>query len=122
MRTWILAALLLATSAPAVEVVHPTLPFDPATLTVIDEFDPSAADPGHRFRVWPDASVLTRGQILGRPALSLANGPTAPDRYIAVRLGEGKGLKTGVRYVLQIDYPEDVPRSLIVWNTGNEPL
>lgn len=120
MRTRLLAALLLASAAAAVEVVHPQLPFDPAKLTLIDEIDPAAADPGHRFQAWPDPGVVQRGEILGRPALSLPNGPKAPDRYIAVRLGEGKGLQTGTPYVLQIDYPEDAPRSLTIWNTGNE--
>lgn len=120
MRISLLTALLLASAASAVEVVHPQLPFDPAKLTVIDEVDPAAADPGHRFQAWPDAGVVQRGEILGRPALSLPNRAKAPDRYIAVRLGEGKGLTTGTPYVLQIDYPEDAPRSLTIWNTGNE--
>lgn len=120
MHLRLLTALILASAASAVEVVHPQLPFDPAKLTVIDEVDPAAAEPGHRFLAWPDAGVVQRGEILGRPALSLPNGPKAPDRYFAVRLGEGKGLQTGTPYVLQIDYPEDAPRSLTIWNTGNE--
>ncbi len=120
MRTRLLTALLIAAAATAVEVIHPQLPVDPAKLVVIDAFDPAAADPGHRFQVWPDPSVLVRGPILGRPSLSLPNSATAPDRYVALRLGEGKGLKTGTPYILQIEYPEDAPRSLTIWNTGNE--
>jgi hypothetical protein len=120
MRLHPLIVFLLATCAAAVEVVHPQLPFDADKLTVIDEVDVAAIDPGHRFQVWPDASVATRQKILGRSCLSLPNGAKAPDRYIAVRLGEGKGLQTGTAYVLQIEYPEDAPRSLTIWNTGNE--
>ena len=115
-----LLAVMLAGTVAAVEVVHPQLPVDPAQLTVIDEVDLAAVAPGHRFQVWPETGVAVRGEILGRPCLSLPNGPQAPDRYVAVRLGEGKGLKTGTPYLLQIDYPEDAPRSFTIWNTGNE--
>lgn len=112
--------LPLAALALSAEPAHPRLPFDPAALTLIDEVDLGADDPGHRLRVWPQAGVAVRAEILGRRCLTLPNGADAPDRYVAVRLGEGKGLKTGTPYVLQIEYPEDAPRSVMVWNAGNE--
>jgi hypothetical protein len=115
-----LLMLLAATAIMAADPVHPAFPLSAAQMQLIDEVDLGAADPGHRFQAWPDATVVTRSEILGRTCLSLPNKPGAPDRYVAVRLGEGKDLKTGTSYVLQIDYPEDAPRSLTIWNTGNE--
>lgn len=115
-----LLLLLPAVLALAADPVHPQLPFDPAALTLIDEVDLGADDPGHRLRIWPQPEVAVRGEILGRRCLTLPNGDKAPDRYVAVRLGEGKGLQTGTPYVLQLEYPEDAARSIIVWNTGNE--
>ncbi len=116
-----LAALLLSSASLfAAEVQTPALPFDTAKLTLIDEVDLGAAEPGHKFAAWPNDSVIERKAILGKPALLLPNSKDAPDRYISVRLGEGKGMKEGVPYVLQIEYPEDAPRSVLVWNTGNE--
>ncbi len=102
------------------EVARPSLPFDTSALHLIDEVDLGATDPGHRFQVFPDNNVIERESILGKPCLLLPNRPDAPDRYVAVRMGEGKGLKDGIPYVLQIEYPEDASRSMIVWNTGNE--
>jgi len=66
------------------------------------------------------ADKSARAEILGRSALTMPGGAGAPDRYVAVRLGAGKGLKAGVPYVLAVEYPEDAPRSVIVWNAGNE--
>ena len=112
--------LLAAPLASLAEVARPQLPFDPATLQLLDEVDLAAPEPGHRFRVFPNAGVVEKKTLLGKSCLLLPDRPDAPDRYVAVRLGEGKGLKDGVPYVLQIEYPEDVARSMIVWNTGNE--
>ena len=41
-------------------------------------------------------------------------------RYFAYRIGEGKGLVAGQAYVLEIDYPEDAPRTVFVRNKGAE--
>lgn len=110
----------LAGMVAAAEVQHPTLPFDVSKLKLIDEVDLGAKDPGHGFQVFPDAKVIEHKKILGREALVLPNPEGALDRYVAVRLGEGKGLEYGKTYILQIEYPEDAPRSMIIWNTGNE--
>ncbi len=111
---------LMTSPASAKPATRPTLPFDTSSLRLLDEVDLGIPEPGHHFRVFPDANVVERKTILGKPCLLLPDRPDAPDRYVAVRLGEGKGLKDGVPYVLQIDYPEDLSRSMIVWNTGNE--
>ena len=46
--------------------------------------------------------------------------PHEDARYFAVRLGEGQGLVAGEPYVLQVDYPEDVDRSMVIINRGAE--
>lgn len=109
-----------ANFAKAADAQPPQLPFDTSKLTLIDEVDLGAADPGHKFKVFPDEKVLERKEIFGKSCLTLPSRPDSPDRYVLVHLGEGKGLKDGVPYVLQIEYPEDAPRSMAIWNAGNE--
>ena len=41
-------------------------------------------------------------------------------KYFGYLLGKGKGLKANESYVLEVEYPEDKPRSIIVINRGNE--
>ncbi|HSN53399.1 MAG TPA: hypothetical protein VLT32_01950, partial [Candidatus Sulfomarinibacteraceae bacterium] len=91
--------------------------FDPADLRLIDQVDLGAADPGHRFvESAPGASRIA--SILGRQTRVMD--PHEDARYFAVRLGEGAGLVAGAAYVLQVDYPEDAPRSMIIVNRGAE--
>lgn len=120
LSTALASLLLMASMSQASEPQRPPLPFDTSRLTVLDEVDLGTPEPGHRFKVFPAGTDVALKPILGRPCLQLPDRPDAPDRYVAVRLGEGGILKEGVPYILQIDYPEDAPRSLIVWNTGNE--
>ncbi len=56
--------------------------------------------------------------ILGWPCrvLKKTEGECA---YFSYRIGEGKGLKAGGRYVIALDYPEDKPRTVIVLHGGN---
>ncbi len=106
---------------PAARTIQlPQLPFDIQKLPLVDEVDLGAADPGHQFKIYPDSKIMERTEIFGKSCLTLPNKPDSPDRYVAVRIGEGKGLKAGVQYVLQIEYPEDAPRSMAIWNAGNE--
>lgn len=102
------------------ERLAPSLPFEAEHLTLIDEVDLGAETPGHRFEAYPNEGIVKRTSLWGRRALTLPNDTDAPDRYVAVRLGEGKGLKASVQYVLQVEYPEDVARSMVIFNTGNE--
>jgi hypothetical protein len=91
--------------------------FDPADLILIDEVAIASADPGHRFtesatgasRIVETLGVQTR-----------VMDPHEDARYFAVRLGEGAGLTPGKPYVLQIDYPEDASRSMVIVNRGAE--
>ncbi|WP_459554375.1 hypothetical protein [Lacunimicrobium album] len=84
-------------------------------VRLVDEIDVTAANgmtesPQHGSRV---------EEILGRKTrVVIPNEKEAS--YVTWRVGKGKGLKPGAAYVLVVDYPEDVDRSCIVINTGNE--
>lgn len=91
-------------------------PFGQATL--VDEIDVAAADPGHMFKQAP-ADTSKVEQILGKPARVLPK-TSGESSYITFRIGQYKLLKPGSSYVLEVEYPEDAPRSWIVLNSGNE--
>ena len=87
-------------------------------LSLVDEVDLGAADPGHGFAQSP-ANVSRVETILGQKARVVA--PTEGESaYITVRMGQYKLLKPGGQYVLSVEYPEDVSRSMVVRNGGNE--
>ena len=107
------------TAEPQVEK-STRLTLNVSNLRKIDEVDLGTADPGREVRIAPAGTAHARVEILGRQALTLPGGTNSPHRYVAVRLGAGKGLKAGVPYVLRLEYPEDTSRSYVVWNAGNE--
>lgn len=84
-------------------------------LTLIDSVD--AAQPGSRVvSVKPDGGAVTQ-TILGRKALVLPP-RTNSASYAAFMIGEGRGLVAGKAYVLEFDYPDDVPRTMVFLNRG----
>lgn len=87
-------------------------------VVLIDEIDVGASDPGHLFSQSPD-DATTVEHILGQPArvLRKTEGEAA---YMTFRIGQFKGLKSGAAYVLEVVYPEDAPRSMVILNAGNE--
>ena len=88
------------------------------TLSLVDEVDCGAAEPGHAMRSDPAKAVRTE-TVLGRPCRTLA--PTAGEcAYMTYRMGCRKLLRPGGAYVLSVEYPEDAPRSMVVINTGCE--
>ncbi len=87
-------------------------------MALVDEIDCGAAEQTHRFVESP-AGASELQTILGRPCRVLRK-TVGEGAYISYRLGEMKLLVPGQPYVLVVDYPEDVPRSLIVMNAGNE--
>ena len=91
-------------------------PFGRATL--VDQIDAAAEQPGHLFTESP-AGVSQVVEILGRRCRVLNKTP-GEAAYMAFRIGQYKLLRAGGRYVLEIEYPEDMPRSFIVLNSGNE--
>jgi hypothetical protein len=91
--------------------------FDPVDLELIDSVAIGSATPGHRF-VESAAGATRIAEILGRDTRVMDAHEDA--RYFAVRLGEGQGLVAGAAYVLQVEYPEDVSRSMVIVNRGAE--
>ncbi len=89
-------------------------------VTLVDEIDVGAADPGHLFTQSPEGASQVE-QILGQPArvLSKTSGEAA---YMSFRLGQYNLLKPGAAYILEVQYPEDAPRSMVVLNGGNETI
>ncbi|HUU92317.1 MAG TPA: alpha/beta hydrolase, partial [Phycisphaerae bacterium] len=87
-------------------------------LPLLDEVDCSGgADASHAFT--EDPKGISRVEtILGRPCRTLP--PEGGAKYIAYRLGKGKGLKAGAAYLLTVEFPEDRPRALFIVNRGCE--
>ncbi len=81
-------------------------------LPVVDEIDPVAQPPVHQF---PEVTskVVT---LLGRAARVLP--PGDQPGTMAWVIGQGKGLTPGAAYLLEVEYPDDVPRTLFLANRG----
>lgn len=109
------SALSVLLSLAAAE--RPELALDGYELISEIVFD--QADPGHRFVDFPAGASQT-ATILGRPCRVLANPDGGSVRYLAVRLAEGAGLQAGRPYLLEVVYPEDQPRCMLVLNQGCE--
>jgi hypothetical protein len=82
------------------------------TLPVVDEIDAAKQPPVHQFP--DDASRVAT--VLGRPArvMPAGDGP----KVMGWVIGKGRGLKAGSAYVLEVEYPDDVPRAIFVANRG----
>lgn len=89
---------------------------DYGALTLVDEID-CANDTEHRFREYPAgvSSVQTILDVDTRVMSHQANTCC----YVSWRVGEGKGIVPNDPYVLVVDYPDDAPRSVTVFNFGN---
>jgi hypothetical protein len=57
--------------------------------------------------------------LLGKKARVLPN-DAGGIKFVAYKLGAGKGLQAGKAYVLEVEYPEDAPRTWIIQNRGAE--
>jgi len=88
-------------------------------LRLVQEIDVAQAEPGAEFVEAPSGASVVQ-EILGKPARVLPNegGPS----YFAYRVGEGLGLKPGGAYVLEIEYPEDQPRTMFISSRGSETI
>ncbi len=93
---------------------------DYGALTLVDEIDCSlslADDPDHRFREYPSGWSRVE-TILGVPTRTMAH-KSDTCCYVSWRVGEGKGIVPNEPYVLVVDYPDEAPRSVTVFNFGN---
>ena len=87
-------------------------------LSLVDEVDLGAENPGHLFAQSPENASRIE-TILGKKARVL-NKTQGESAYFTVRVGQFKLLKPGAQYVLNVEYPEDAARSIMVMNGGNE--
>ncbi len=87
-------------------------------LKLLDEVNCADASDPHAFQQSP-TNVSRIETVLGRQVRVLPNDVPGP-KYFAYRLGYGKGLVAGKGYVLSVEYPDDVPRTVIIANNGAE--
>jgi len=87
-------------------------------LPLVDEVDCASDKPGPEFAQFPEGASRTQ-LLLGQPSRTVLPRPGEAS-YVSWRVGQYKGLKAGVAYLLVIDYPEDEPRSMVVMNGGCE--
>ncbi len=87
-------------------------------VTLVDEIDLGSENPGHMFRQSPE-NVSHVETILGKKARVLSKTP-GEAALMQFRVGQYKLLKPGGTYILEIEYPEDAPRSMVIRNAGNE--
>lgn len=85
---------------------------------LIDEIVFTETDTSHLFAESPAGASAVK-TILGKPT-RLLNKTPGEAAYMTFRLGRNRNLRAGGTYILEVEYPEDVPRSLIVQNAGNE--
>ncbi|HRH78642.1 MAG TPA: hypothetical protein PK129_14950, partial [Cellvibrionaceae bacterium] len=84
-------------------------------LRLVDSFEPSS--PGLRETQAEPANSSSVQTLLNRPALVLPPQANMAS-YAAFRVGKAAGLVPGKAYVLEVDYPDDVPRTIILLNRG----
>ncbi len=82
------------------------------SFPLVDDIDTAAQAPIHQFP--DDASKVAT--LLDRPARVLPMGDTP--KVMGWVIGKGKGLKAGTAYVLEVEYPDDLPRTIFVANRG----
>jgi hypothetical protein len=115
----VVSLVLLLLVAPTARALSP----DPARemfgeLRLIDEVTPGREQPHHHFTE-SEKSVSEVRDVLGKPTRVIPN-TGDKGRYVAWRLGQGKGLEAKRAYVLELDYPEDAPRTMFIHNRGSE--
>ena len=81
----------------------------------MDSFEPSS--PGLRETQAEPANSSSVQTLLNRPALVLPPQANMAS-YAAFRVGKAAGLVPGKAYVLEVDYPDDVPRTIILLSRG----
>ncbi len=87
-------------------------------LRLIDEIIAGQEKPHHHFEE-SEPGISEVRQILGRPTRVLPN-TDDKSKVMYFRLGEGMGLQSQKFYLLQVEYPEDAPRSFFIHNLACE--
>lgn len=118
-RLLALLALLALAALPAAAEIVPGLE-DFGSVTLVDSID-CATDATHRFRDYPAGRSYTTN-ILGSPTRVMhhvtkeQNGGKRTGAYVSWRVGEGKGLVPNDPYLLVVDYPDDAPRTVTLFD------
>lgn len=87
-------------------------------LELVEEIDVAQSPiDKSRFKEYPKGGSLV-ASALGRKVRVLPN-DRGGLKYFGYLVGKGKNLKANESYLLEIEYPEDQPRSIIVVNQGN---
>ena len=86
-------------------------------LPLVDEVIIGESEATHGF-VESAEGISEIQDVLGTQTRVIPNVGDA--RFFGYRLGVGKGLEAGQAYVLSVDYPEDVARTVYVVNRGGE--
>ena len=84
-------------------------------LTLVDEVK-CATDTTHEMHDYPAGSSYATN-ILGSACRAMAH-PTACAGYLSWKLGRDKGLEPHAMYLLVAEYPEDVARTVTLFNKG----
>ncbi len=111
---WLLGILFLAMGAKAdAAASSPTeLASQWDAFPIVDEIDTAQTPP--IFESSAQVSVTTN--LLGQPARWLPPGDKA--KAMGWVIGQGRGLKAGQVYLLSVEFPDDLPRSIFVANRG----
>jgi hypothetical protein len=113
-----LSTLLLTTFAASAAMADkpagPPPSFDARldAFPVVDEIDTAAVAPAYESPAGASRVV----EVLGRKARHLPVGDTPLAAGWVI--GRGKGLEPGAAYVLEVEYPDDVPRATFIANRG----
>lgn len=91
-------------------------------LELIEEIDTTApaSESKERFKEFPEG-ISRVESMLGGKARVLPNDVPGV-KYYGYLLGKGKQLRANESYVLEVEYPEDKPRSIIINNRGCETI
>lgn len=114
-----LAALLSLAPLPAAAQAEVDLGPPFGTLRLVDEVVCGDPEDPHPFREDP-AGASRIESVLGRSARVMES--TGGSRYFAYRVGADAELVAGRAYVLDVEYPEDAPRTMFIANRGAEQI
>ncbi len=89
-----------------------------AKARLVQEIDCAAANKDLLFIEYPAGASKVQ-TVLDTPFRTLSN-KEGDAKFFAYRIGEGKGLVGGKPYILTVEYPEDVSRTMYICNWGCE--
>jgi hypothetical protein len=108
--------LLLTPDSISAEIAYTNSLFGKQVL--VEEIECGTnADPT-KFRDFPKG-WSQQERILGQLCRVLPNSGDS-SKYFAYRLGKGKNLKPGAAYLLTVEFPDNVPRTMFICNWGCE--